>query len=147
LIKTVTYLSNSKANFIQLRSLNMSKPQAVIDFESAREDKSDEIVNALSACWRGYVGNEFCVGMFSHGYDLGSTEAPHVRKLVEALEFIVKGEPTNGDSGACTFCDMGGAGYSSKGDRHHDDVRDFCPVVKAEAALREYQSVKESLGK
>lgn len=68
---------------------------------------------------------------------------PEVRELVIALEFLTKNEPENGGPGACTFCDMGGAGYSSKGDRHHDDVRHVCPVVKAEDALARF---KRNLG-
>lgn len=60
-----------------------------------------------------------------------------IAALREALRYVVEGEPPNDGSArtACTFCDMGGAGYSSRGDRHHDDVRDVCPVHVAEQAL------------
>ena len=54
---------------------------------------------------------------------------------VKALEYLVKNEAQDGSGYACTFCDMGGAGYSSKGDGHHDDTRGVCPVAKAREAL------------
>lgn len=97
----------------------------------------------------------------AHGIDRACPEDDHVTKfgaseefrvhapedlrcLIEALEcamsaleYFVDGETKDGfGSGyACTFCDMGGAGYSSKGDGHHDDVRDVCPVSEAQQAL------------
>lgn len=58
-----------------------------------------------------------------------------------ALRFVVSREPANGVQGfACTYCDMGGAGYSSRGDGHHDDLLDICPVVKAQEALAKLES-------
>ncbi len=64
-------------------------------------------------------------------------------ELLEVVEFLVNGEPKNGDQGkACTFCDMGGAGYSSKGDGHHDDIRDVCPVFMAEQVLSKHGETK-----
>lgn len=53
----------------------------------------------------------------------------------EALEYTKKSGPTDGETGACVWCDMGGSGYSSKGDGHHDDIRRSCPIVKASQAL------------
>jgi hypothetical protein len=57
-----------------------------------------------------------------------------------ALEHVTKNEPEPGGKGACTFCDMGGSGYSSKGLRHHDDTIHICPVYKSEEALAEIAS-------
>ncbi len=57
-------------------------------------------------------------------------------ELLEDLKYIVSKEPIDGSKEyACTYCDMGGAGYSSKGDGHHDDVTDLCPVLKAQKAI------------
>jgi hypothetical protein len=58
-----------------------------------------------------------------------------LQKIREALEYFVQGEPKDGSQGACTYCDMGGAGYSSRGDGHHDDMRDVCPVIRVQQAL------------
>ena len=58
-----------------------------------------------------------------------------VALLRGALEFLVKHSPHDGEESVCIYCDMGGAGYSSNGDNHHDDIRDVCPVVVANKAL------------
>lgn len=58
--------------------------------------------------------------------------------LKKALEYLVFNEAKNGSGKACTFCDMGGSGYSSLGDGHHDDTRHVCPVFVAEQALKEF---------
>ena len=82
---------------------------------------------------------------FQSGFDKGAEEMAilkdeQIEKLVAALEFIVDREPKDGDKlKACTFCDMGGAGYSSKGDGHHDDVKHICPVFKAQKALENFR--------
>lgn len=41
---------------------------------------------------------------------------------------------------ACAFCDMGDAGYSSKGPRYHDDD---CGLVLAHKFLKEYLEWRE----
>lgn len=56
-------------------------------------------------------------------------------KLKSALEFLIDHNPHDGEQGACFYCDMGGSGYSTKGDGNHDDVRYVCPVVVALKAL------------
>ncbi len=60
-----------------------------------------------------------------------------ILQLRAALQFLIDHSPHDGESGMCLYCDMGGAGYSSKGDGHHDDKepRDVCPVVVAIKAL------------
>lgn len=56
-------------------------------------------------------------------------------KLRAALQFLIDRCPHDGEQGACLYCDMGGSGYSSKGDGNHDDGRYMCPVVVALKAL------------
>ena len=66
--------------------------------------------------------------------ELASMKVRH-EKLVVAIKYFLKNEPVDGEPGSCTWCDMGGAGYSSKGDGHHDDVMYLCPVIVARNAL------------
>lgn len=65
--------------------------------------------------------------------------ATRLQAATEALKFLINVSPHDGDNSACLYCDMGGAGYSSKGENHHDDKppRDICPVVVAMRALNE----------
>jgi hypothetical protein len=45
---------------------------------------------------------------------------------------------------ACWFCDMGGAGYSSKGDGYHDDTGskgDYCAVLAAQETLAKHAAL------
>ena len=55
----------------------------------------------------------------------------------EVMERTAKYGPKQGvmADGACAFCDMGGAGYSSRGDGFHDDD---CGVMKAQAWLAKH---------
>ncbi len=56
-------------------------------------------------------------------------------RMAEALSALIREEPKDGESYACTWCDMGGSGYSSKGDGHHDDIKHECAVWRTEQAL------------
>lgn len=45
-----------------------------------------------------------------------------LKRAVEIVKQIPDHCPSEPEmDSACMFCDMGGAGYSSKGDGHHDD--------------------------
>jgi hypothetical protein len=57
-----------------------------------------------------------------------------IKEKDEALGYVVGISPSDGEPYACVWCDMGGAGYSTKGDGHHDDIRHICPVLKAQNA-------------
>lgn len=72
-------------------------------------------------------------------------DAGVMEKMAEALVYVIGRNPKDGEAKACLFCDMGGAGYSTKGDNHHDDVRDVCPILKAEHALAVFHAAKEKL--
>lgn len=62
-------------------------------------------------------------------------------KLVEAFQKLVDSNPLDGVPGfACIHCDMGGAGYSSKGPDHHDDS---CPVRHGIEAISQYLGEQE----
>jgi hypothetical protein len=55
--------------------------------------------------------------------------------LMDILARVAKYGPPEGETPtgtACAFCDMGYAGYSSRGDGHHDDA---CAVKDAQKAL------------
>jgi hypothetical protein len=56
-------------------------------------------------------------------------------KMKKALKFLIEHSPHDGENSACMYCDMGGSGYSSKGDNNHDDIKHVCPVVVAKEAL------------
>lgn len=76
-----------------------------------------------------------------------------IAKLKDAIECMsgeirnfVGREAQDGSNSACTYCDMGGSGRSSKGDGHHDDVRDTCPVVLLGTALAKADDILEGKG-
>lgn len=80
--------------------------------------------------------------LFSNIKEAIAAERARAQGLIDALEFLSNGEPENGDKAACTFCDMGGSGYSSQGDGHHDDVKHICPVYRARQALADFRGEK-----
>ncbi len=55
--------------------------------------------------------------------------------LIERVSNLGPDHTKKGET-ACWFCDMGGAGYSSKGDGFHDDI---CVVKDAQTILRPAQ--------
>lgn len=73
--------------------------------------------------------------------DEQKTEITQLREQLriakDALGFIVEHEAKDGSNRACTFCDMGEAGLSTKGPNHHDDWKHICPVYKASEALKQ----------
>jgi len=76
---------------------------------------------------------------FNAYHELMQVEREKVDELVKVLEFLVKHEAKDGEEYACTFCDMGGSGYSSRGGNHHDDIKHVCPVFKAREALAKFR--------
>lgn len=68
-----------------------------------------------------------------------------IQILSEALNYLIDGEPDNNSGFACSFCDMGGSGYSSMGDGHHDDTRHICAVYKAQQALSHANEIAASM--
>lgn len=65
--------------------------------------------------------------------------------MVGVFEYIISKSPKDGERSACIFCDMGGSGYSSKGDNHHDDIRDICPINQAEQALTNISPASQTM--
>lgn len=63
-----------------------------------------------------------------------------LQKAVEILERTARHGPLQGEKqdGACGFCDMGGAGYASRGDGFHDDE---CATKDAQIFLAEIQTL------
>jgi len=67
-------------------------------------------------------------------------------KIAEkSLRFLIEAEPHEPDTEySCMYCDMGDAGYSSKGDGYHDDKANCCcPVSNAMTALKNIQKLRE----
>ena len=62
------------------------------------------------------------------------------KELLEALTGFMNLCPEDGEKSVCMLCDMGEAGYSSRGRDTHDDQ---CPYVDGKQAILNAQKVDE----
>lgn len=80
---------------------------------------------------------------FEAGWNACQTEMQsRIQPLLGVLKRVAEYGPPQGikeEGIACAFCDMGGAGYASRGDGFHDDA---CAIKDAQILLSEWEKNK-----
>ena len=83
--------------------------------------------------------------IFYAGHESRQAEIDCLNEQVRYMaERIVGSSPNDGDPTICWFCDMGDAGYSSKGPNNHDDG---CLFHYAQQALEKLSALRAEASK